>query len=126
MRHHVNARSMTTASAMTEHAASGIMTGPPRARMAITALTRHLQRRDSTDGACFLRFLATAARGFSRRRRSRPGRSGPALQGWLALAGEGLRAGWLFRQDQLVRLCDSQPILLAVMHDDHFAAPLEQ
>jgi hypothetical protein len=34
--------------------------------------------------------------------------------------------GWLFGQDQLVRLRDAQSILLAVMQDDHFPPALEE
>src|SRR3989442_3267512 len=45
------------------------------------------------------------------------------------LAGSGrgrLRAGWLFRQNQLVRLRDAQAVLLAAVHDDHLTPALKE
>src|SRR5258705_575792 len=56
-RHHVQARSMITASARPEQAASGIMTGPPRASTTISPLTALLPAHDPTDRACLLRCL---------------------------------------------------------------------
>jgi hypothetical protein len=90
-RHHVQARSMTTASARMEQAASGIMTGPPRASTVMTALTARLQRRDPTDDACLLRSLVATTR-------CDPG-LGPRAIRWLAGSGrEGFeRAGYFVR-----------------------------
>src|SRR5207245_10002867 len=45
------------------------------------------------------------------------------------LAGSGrgsLRAGWLFRHNQLVRLRDAQAVLLAALHDDHLSPSLKE
>ena len=81
-RHHMRARSRMTARAMTEHAASGIMTGPPRASTAIDPSHRWTPetRADSTHALL---------RSVTRRRRSRPGRAlARRFAGWLAEAAE--------------------------------------
>src|SRR3954465_3949137 len=55
-------------------------------------------------------------------------RSPPTSSRWLA--GEARRAlrlaGWLFGQNQLVRLCDPKPILFVTMPDDDLAPCAEQ
>src|SRR2546428_8863573 len=38
----------------------------------------------------------------------------------------GPRSGWLFREDQLVRLRDAQTVFLTVVHDDHLALELKE
>src|SRR5215470_2394753 len=71
-----------------EQAASGIMTGPPRASTAMTALTRGLPRRDPTHDAWRLSDLSadddSVADGDAVASGDvKPGRAGPALSGWL-------------------------------------------
>src|SRR5712691_7411751 len=59
--------------------------------------------------------------------RSPPSRSGSGGRGWLAPKEGGERAGWfgLLREDQLVRLGDLKPVLLAAVDDHDLAPPAE-
>src|SRR6185436_9848190 len=52
------------------------------------------------------------------------GRRGADGHGWLP--GGTTRTGWLFGQDQLVRLREAQVVFLPAMHDDDLALALQQ
>src|SRR6185369_349563 len=105
-----HARSRITARATMEQAASGIMTGPPltsRARIALIARSPPTSTDVASEPPSSIGAVGAGS-----------------VAGWPGR--DAGRAGWLLRQDQLVRLRHPQVILLPAMDDDDLALTLQQ